>query len=383
MPPIEDGQGAQKAAMPDYTARCQHSSALGPVPGEVAAKILIPRYPSRDTQPMIELIDFTKRYGELVAVDRLNLSIPRGELFGFIGPNGAGKTTTIRFLATLVKASSGEGRINGLSVTGQPLQVRLSIGYMPDGFGVYGNMTVRQFLEFFASAYGLRRSVGRQRVDELMETLGLASHCNRRTATLSRGMKQRLCLAKTLIHDPPVLILDEPSTALDPWARIELKSLLKRLQAAGKTILISSHVLAELADCCTSIGIIHSGKLVIHGPIGEVYRRIGRNRRVEIRFVENHELGLSVLRSRTDVRIVEADGWRATVEVAGDDAQVCQLLETLVRAGAKVLHFAQKQPTLQDVFMQITGAEETTDPNRASASHGDWRSSAPGTPENV
>ncbi len=307
---------------------------------------------------MIELLDFTKRYRNVLAVDRLNLTIPQGELFGFIGPNGAGKTTTIRFLATLLKATSGEGRINGFSVTRQPLQVRRNIGYMPDGFGVYGNLTVWQFLEFFARAYGLPRRAARQRVDELIAMLGLASHRDWRTATLSRGMKQRLCLAKTLVHDPPVLILDEPSTALDPWARIELKEVLKRLARQGKTILISSHVLAELADCCTSIGIIHGGRLVIHGPIVEVYRCIGRNRRIEIRFAENQQLGLSILRSRPDVRCVNADGVQVSVELSGDDAAVCQLLETLIRSGARVQHFAQVQPTLQDVFMQLTGTHE-------------------------
>src|SRR5687768_2646605 len=205
---------------------------------------------------MIELIDFGKDYGEFTAVERLNLKIDAGELFGFIGPNGAGKSTSIRFLATLLKASRGEGVVNGFSVTREPMKVRRSIGYMPDNFGVYDGMRVWEFLDFFAVAYRIGKTQRRQSIANLLELLDLMHKRDDFVNSLSRGMKQRLCLAKTLVHDPPVLILDEPSSGLDPRARIEMKALFKELRRMGKTILISSHILTELADCCTSIGII-------------------------------------------------------------------------------------------------------------------------------
>ncbi len=303
---------------------------------------------------MIELRDFTKRFGGLVAVDRLNLKIAPGETFGFIGPNGAGKSTTIRFLATLLKATEGEGVVNGYSVTRQPLAVRRSIGYMPDSFGVYEGMTVSEFLHFFAAAYRIPRRRRKLAVEGTMERLGLAVKRAARVTGLSRGMKQRLCLAKTVLHDPPVLILDEPASGLDPMARIELKTLLGELRRAGKTILISSHILSELADCSTQIGIIERGKLLLQGPIDEVYRRIRRNRTVQIKFYENVETGLRVLRGHPNVSQIQQDGNVVTVEVAGDDRQSAELLERLVAEGARIHSFADKEPTLENVFMLVT-----------------------------
>lgn len=303
---------------------------------------------------MIELIDFGKKYGDFVAVERLNLKIGAGELFGFIGPNGAGKSTSIRFLATLLKATQGDGVVNGFSVTRQPLDVRRSIGYMPDNFGVYDGMKVWEFLDFFAVAYQIPRSRRKQVIGDVLELLDLTHKRDDFVNGLSRGMKQRLCLAKTLVHDPPVLILDEPSSGLDPRARLEVKALLKELRRMGKTILISSHILTELADCCTSIGIIERGQLLMHGPIAEVYRRIRRNRQVEIHFVESMEVGLSVIRSQAETLDLTVEDQRVTVEMAGDDATVARLLEKLVQAGVKLRTFADREPTLEDVFMLVT-----------------------------
>src|SRR6201991_4142762 len=232
---------------------------------------------------MIELRNFTKASGDFVAVANLNLKIAACEMFGFIGPNGAGKSTTIRFLATLLRATSGEGTVNGHSVTEDPLSVRKSVGYMPDNFGVYDGMKVWEFLDFFAVAYQVPRARRKAVLTDVLELLDLTHKRDDFVNGLSRGMKQRLCLAKTLVHDPPVLILDEPSSGLDPRARLEVKALLKELRTMGKTILISSHILSELADCCTSIGIIERGQLLLHGPIQEVFRRIQRNRLIEIR----------------------------------------------------------------------------------------------------
>jgi ABC-2 type transport system ATP-binding protein len=303
---------------------------------------------------MIELTDFGKRYGDFTAVERLNLKIEAGEMFGFIGPNGAGKSTTIRFLATLLKATHGEGTVNGHSVTKDPLAVRRSVGYMPDNFGVYDGMKVWEFLDFFAVAYQIPRSKRKQIISDVLELLDLTHKRDDFVNGLSRGMKQRLCLAKTLVHDPPVLILDEPSSGLDPRARLEVKALLKELRRMGKTILISSHILSELADCCTSIGIIERGQLLMHGPIEEVYRRIRGNRLVEIKFVAGMEAGLSLIRSLPQTRNVQIEDHRVTVELAASDEEVAVLLDQLVRAGVKMRSFADKDPTLEDVFMMVT-----------------------------
>ena len=303
---------------------------------------------------MIEITNFGKRYGEFTAVEDLNLKIEAGEMFGFIGPNGAGKSTTIRFLATLLKATHGEGTVNGHSVTKDPLSVRRSVGYMPDNFGVYDGMKVWEFLDFFAVAYQIPRGKRKAVIGDVLDLLDLTHKREDFVNGLSRGMKQRLCLAKTLVHDPPVLILDEPSSGLDPRARLEVKALLKELRRMGKTILISSHILSELADCCTSIGIIERGQLLMHGPIEDVYRRIRGNRLIEIKFVDGLEVGLSLIRSLPQTRNVQLEDHRATIELAATDEEVAVLLHQLVRAGVKMRSFADKDPTLEDVFMMVT-----------------------------
>src|SRR3972149_2502958 len=266
---------------------------------------------------MIELINFTKHYGDLVAVDNLNLKIEPGEMFGFIGPNGAGKSTSIRFLATLLKATGGEGIVNGHRVTREPLAVRRSVGYMPDTFGVYDGLRVWEFLDFFAVAYQIPRARRKQVIGDVLDLLDLTVKRDDFVNGLSRGMKQRLCLAKTLVHDPPVLILDEPSSGLDPRARLEVKALLKELRAMGKTILISSHILTELADCCTSIGIIERGQLLLHGPIDTVYRQIQRNRHIDVRFSGDPSQGVSLIRSDPKVQSVELNTRSCRVALAG------------------------------------------------------------------
>jgi ABC-2 type transport system ATP-binding protein len=303
---------------------------------------------------MIELVNFTKRYGDLLAVDSLTLKIEPGEMFGFIGPNGAGKSTSIRFLATLLKATGGDGIVNGHRVSRDPLGVRRSVGYMPDNFGVYDGMKVWEFLDFFAVAYQIPRDRRRQVVGDVLELLDLTGKREAFVNSLSRGMKQRLCLAKTLVHDPPVLILDEPASGLDPRARVEVKALLKELRRMGKTILISSHILTELADCCTSIGIIERGKLLMHGPIEDVYHRIQRNRVVQVKFLDNPEAGVSFLRSQPETRDVQIENHHVTVELAADDRQTATILERMLAVGIRVSSFAEKEPTLEDVFMMVT-----------------------------
>ncbi|MGV3484708.1 MAG: ATP-binding cassette domain-containing protein [Planctomycetaceae bacterium] len=303
---------------------------------------------------MITLTGFGKDYGDFTAVKSLDLHIEQGELFGFIGPNGAGKSTTIRFLATLLRPTRGKGVVAGCDVIDDPIGVRRSIGYMPDNFGVYDGMRVWEFLDFFAVAYRIGKTQRRQSIANLLELLDLMHKRDDFVNSLSRGMKQRLCLAKTLVHDPPVLILDEPSSGLDPRARIEMKALFKELRRMGKTILISSHILTELADCCTSIGIIERGQLLMHGPIEQVYRKIRRNRIVEIEFVENAEAGLSILRSQPTLRALDVEPRGVVAELETDDLGLAELLEALVQQGVRLRKFNDKDPTLEDVFMSVT-----------------------------
>ena len=303
---------------------------------------------------MIELKDFGKQYGDFVAVANLNLKIAAGEMFGFIGPNGAGKSTTIRFLATLLKATHGDGIVNGHIVSRDPISVRRSVGYMPDTFGVYDGMKVWEFLDFFAVAYQVPRARRKEVLSDVLELLDLTHKRDDYVNGLSRGMKQRLCLAKTLVHDPPVLILDEPASGLDPRARLEVKALLKELRNMGKTILISSHILTELADCCTSIGIIERGQLLLHGPIDKVYRKITSNRHISIRFSGNPQQGFSLVRSDPNVTNVEENSRGCVIEMKGTDSHVQRLLRQLVAANCGLISFAEKEPTLEDVFMMVT-----------------------------
>jgi ABC-2 type transport system ATP-binding protein len=215
-------------------------------------------------------------------------------------------------------------------------------------------MKVWEFLDFFVVAYKIGRTQRKQVIGDVLELLDLTHKRDDFVNGLSRGMKQRLCLAKTLVHDPPVLILDEPTSGLDPRARIEVKALLKELRRMGKTILISSHILSELADCCTSIGIIERGQLLMHGPIDSVYRQIRRNRIVEVKFIENQDAGVSILRSSSALRGIEIDGNRATAELETDDAGLADLMEQLIQGGVRMRSFSDKDPTLEDVFMLVT-----------------------------
>jgi ABC-2 type transport system ATP-binding protein len=304
---------------------------------------------------MIEVSHFTKRYGEFVAVDDLSFSIGKGEIFGFIGPNGAGKSTTIRFLATLLRPTAGEGRVAGFSVTRDPMSVRRVIGFMPDDFGVYDGMKVWEFLDFFAVAYEIPRSYRKKIIGEVLELLDLTHKKDDYVNGLSKGMKQRLCLAKTLVHDPPVLILDEPASGLDPRARLEMKALLNELKQMGKTILISSHILSELADVCTSIGIIERGKMLAAGSIQEIQQQIRSHRVIKVRVLnETTERAASMLRDDPSIRAVETYDHTITAEFEGQDPDMARLLGGLVQSGIVVQSFAEEPLSLEEVFMMIT-----------------------------
>ena len=304
---------------------------------------------------MIELSNFTKRYGTFVAVDDLSLSIGRGEVFGFIGPNGAGKSTTIRFLATLLRPTSGEGWVAGHSVVNDPMAVRKVIGFMPDDFGVYDGMKVWEFLDFFAVAYEIPLTYRRKIIGEVLELLDLTHKRDDYVNGLSKGMKQRLCLAKTLVHDPPVLILDEPASGLDPRARLEMKALLTELRGMGKTILISSHILSELADFCTSVGIIERGKLLASGSIQDVQARIRAHRVLKVQVLGNTaQVAESVLKEEPAVRSVSLFEQTLTAEFQGDDQTQARLLAKLIGAGVVVESFGEESLSLEEVFMMIT-----------------------------
>jgi ABC-2 type transport system ATP-binding protein len=237
---------------------------------------------------------------------------------------------------------------------GDPVGVRQAVGYMPDNFGVYDGMRVWEFLDFFAVAYRIGRTERKQIIDNVLELLDLSHKRDDFVNGLSRGMKQRLCLAKTLVHDPPVLILDEPASGLDPRARVEVKALLKELRKMGKTILISSHILTELADCCTSIGIIERGQLLMHGPINNVYRQIRRNRHVQIQFLTGAEAGLSILRSCPELRALDVEPTHVLAELEMDDEGLASLMEQMIKEGVRMKSFNDRDPTLEDVFMTVT-----------------------------
>ncbi len=303
---------------------------------------------------MIKIRGFTKRYDRLVAVDSLELDLNEGDIFGFIGPNGSGKTTTIRFLSTLLEPTRGDAWINGYSVTRQVMHVRRSIGFMPDTFGVYDGMRVWEFLDFFAVAYGIGRRKRASIIDDVLALVDLYEKRDAPVTALSRGMQQRLCLARALVHDPPVLILDEPASGLDPRARIEIKALLKELQRMGKTILISRHILSELGDCCNKIGIIERGKLLAAGTVREIIEQVRENRLIKIE-VHGREKEAENLIARCDgASNVVADGLEINFEFDGTREQLIRLHADLVKAEIPVLWFREVETDLFDVFMAVT-----------------------------
>jgi len=257
---------------------------------------------------MIETKNLTKNYGTLTAVDDLNLTIKDGDIFGFIGPNGAGKTTTMRILVTLLEPTRGSAFINGLDVRKDGKKVRRLVGYMPDFMGVYDDLKVFEYLEFFAAAFGIDRKKRKSIVEGVLELTDLESKKSATVDSLSRGMQQRLGLARVLIHDPKVLILDEPASGLDPRARIEIRELLRELKRMGKTIMISSHILSELEEICDHVGIIEHGRLVFSGTLEEIRPRLGIESKVRVRVADHQDKAIELLSALPQVRQVQALG---------------------------------------------------------------------------
>jgi ABC-2 type transport system ATP-binding protein len=298
-----------------------------------------------------------KREEGRLAVKDLVLSIEEGSVFGFIGPNGAGKTTTMRMLTTLLEPTAGEAWVNGCSIARDPRGVRRAIGYMPDFFGVYDDMKVWEYLDFFAACYGVPADQRGRISDDLLELVELSHRREDPVDSLSRGMKQRLCLARTLAHDPQVLILDEPASGLDPRARIEIRELLRELRNMGKTIFFSSHILSEVADICTHIGIIEDGRLVAAGDMAEMQRHLRPHRVVRVRLLGDPRAAqemLFPLEGVANLRPSPEASDELVFDFTGEDAELSAVLSSLVQHDLGVISFSEERSDLEDVFLQVT-----------------------------
>lgn len=317
----------------------------------------VPSLHSDWSGPVIELRSISRWFGNTHAVDNVSFAIPRGDVFGYIGPNGAGKTTTMRILATLEIPSDGDARIEGLSSVNDPDLVRARLGFMPDAFGTYRNTNCAEYLDFYARSHGL---IGRQRTARMrwvMDFTGLRALADKPISGLSKGMRQRLCLGRALIHDPAVLILDEPAAGLDPRARIELRKIIRTLAADGKTILISSHILTELAEMCDRVGIIEQGRLLATGTVDEIRGDKATSRSVCVELFDGPaatEAALKVLGDIESVSQLRVDGLRVHFLVQGDRSAQVMVLRTLMDANLRIVQFRSEDQSLEDVFLAVT-----------------------------
>jgi ABC-2 type transport system ATP-binding protein len=306
---------------------------------------------------IVEARGLVKRYNGTIAVAGVDLSIPEGEIFGLVGPNGAGKTTMLRMLATLLAPTSGDAEVAGESVRRNPQAVRRVLGYMPDAFGVYDDMKVWEYLDFFGRCYGLGPAQRKRMIGDLLELVDLAHKRNAYVQSLSRGMQQRLCLAHALVHDPKVLLLDEPASGLDPRARVELRELLRELRAIGKTILISSHILPELEELCTSVAIVDHGRVLAAGTINEIGQRLRVGEVLRIR-VLGDEAEVHAARAwfegREDVASAAIDAGQIEIGFRGDEGGAAALLAAAVRAKIRVASYSPAATDLQELFLQVT-----------------------------
>jgi len=306
---------------------------------------------------IVEARGLVKRYNGTIAVAGVDLSIPEGEIFGLVGPNGAGKTTMLRMLATLLAPTSGDAEVAGESVRRNPQAVRRVLGYMPDAFGVYDDMKVWEYLDFFGRCYGLGPAQRKRMIGDLLELVDLAHKRDAYVQSLSRGMQQRLCLAHALVHDPKVLLLDEPASGLDPRARVELRELLRELRAIGKTILISSHILPELEELCTSVAIVDHGRVLAAGTINEIGQKLRVGEVLRIR-VLGDEAEVATARTwfegREDVASASIEAGQIEIGFRGDEAGAAELLAAAVRAKIRVASYSPAATDLQELFLQVT-----------------------------
>jgi ABC-2 type transport system ATP-binding protein len=303
---------------------------------------------------MIELRNLHRTFGPTKAVNDISFEVPAGAVFGYIGPNGAGKTTSMRILSTLELPSRGDAYIDGFSVVQDPDRVRKRLGFMPDYFWTYPNINVAEYLDFFARAYGLVGRERKQALQRVMEFTGLDKLSEKPINGLSKGMKQRLCLGRTIIHDPAVLILDEPAAGLDPRARIELRDMIGQLAAEGKAILISSHILTELAEMCDRVAIVELGQLVAVGTVAEIQRKLQPHRTVQLRVLSDPSAAARWLEARGDVGSITVTGDLIRFQHEGDRESEANLLKALVLAEIQVIEFSAYAQSLEEVFLQVT-----------------------------
>ena len=302
----------------------------------------------------VEAIGLTKTYADLVAVDQINLRIEPGTLFGFIGPNGAGKSTTLRMLAGLLEPTDGTIRLQGQDIEANHDATRWLVGYMPDFFGVYDNMMVWEYLDFFARCYALSTERRAGLIPELLDLVDLNHKRDDYVENLSRGMRQRLCLAHTLVHDPEILLLDEPASGLDPRARVEIRELLRELQKMGKTIIISSHILSELSEMCDQIGIIERGQLLVTGTLDEVRRHLRHEKTIRLKIISDLEPAETLLSTFPGVSDVFQITGGLEADFVGDDALTADLLAHMINNDVRITNFTEDVTNLEDVFLQIT-----------------------------
>jgi len=307
---------------------------------------------------MIKVEGVSHWFGSFQAVRDVWFEVPRGEIFGFIGPNGAGKTTTLRMMATLLEPDEGRVLVDGIDVVERPGEVRQTLGFMPDDFGVYERVTVQEYLDFFAAAHGLALGARERTIDAVMELTDLGDLRTRLVAQMSKGMKQRLAIARTLLHDPEVMILDEPANGLDPRARIEMRDLIEELQRLGKTIVLSSHILTELSDMCTSVAILEKGRLLAAGTVGEIGETLNPERAVRLRFVQHPEDAAAPFRGLDFVVDVERqpDG-DFRVAYRGGDNEVGAIVAAAVGAGLSVVRVEPDVNDLERIFLEVTKGE--------------------------
>ncbi len=302
---------------------------------------------------MLEVNNLRKDYGGFLAVKGISFQLKPGDVFGFIGSNGAGKTTTIRMLATLLEPTSGTATLHGVDVIEQPMEIRRMIGYMPDFFGLYDDVKVWEYLDFFAAIYGVQRRP--QVIDEVLELTDLTVKKDAFVQSLSRGMQQRLCLARCLVHDPKLLLLDEPASGLDPRARADLKELIAELGRMGKIVIVSSHILPELADFCNCVGIIERGELLAFGAVKDIVRQMQPAKKLEVKVMGSTASVVEWLTGRAGVDSVEPrDSETVAFQLHGDEGDQKNLLAAMVSAGVPVLTFREEDADLEDVFLKLT-----------------------------
>lgn len=307
---------------------------------------------------MLQINHLYKNYGKFRAVNNLTLHIPKGDLFGFVGPNGAGKTTTIRMVCGLMLPNSGDIFINGVDALGHPGEIKKQIGYVPDFFGVYDNLKVREYMDFYGSMYRMGSREIEKIAGDLLELVNLSDKKEAFVDTLSRGMKQRLCVARALLHNPALLIMDEPNSGLDPRARVEMKELLLNLKSMGKTIVISSHILSELSEMCNSIGIMNHGNLVAAGRIEDVMDKVFGSNQLVITLDEGRETAVRIVREHTKVKLESVGENEIKLSHSMTKQEIAQMIGTMIASGVVVTGFHKQEGNLETLFMRVTDGDE-------------------------